>query len=155
MAIKDLYFTISEAAKKLNVSRQTIYRWIDDEKIPTEKVGGLILVEKKAIQEYVSKKIYESFSQMMDNYIHEYARKEFTYNDKDTIAGTKPENEYLVYIVNHKNGIREKVKIGGMDLTLSMGRKQEGPQIINMKFKDVIKTECRQTKKSSERSKKK
>ena len=46
MAIKDLYFTISEAAKELDVSRQTVYRWIADSKMTTEKIGGVILVDK-------------------------------------------------------------------------------------------------------------
>ena len=38
MAIKDVYFTMAEAAKELNVSRQTIYRWIADKKFPIEKM---------------------------------------------------------------------------------------------------------------------
>ena len=49
MALKDMYYTISEAARELGVSRQTIYRWIADGKVPTEKIGGVMLVEKAAI----------------------------------------------------------------------------------------------------------
>jgi len=54
MAIKDMYYTVSEAAKELDTSRQTIYRWIANNKIPIEKIGGVVLVEKKAVDEYAA-----------------------------------------------------------------------------------------------------
>ncbi len=53
MALKDTYFTISEAANELNISRQTLYRWIADSKIATEKIGGVILVKKDDVRAYV------------------------------------------------------------------------------------------------------
>lgn len=155
MAIKDMYYTIFEAAKELSVSRQTIYRWIADKKIPAEKIGGVILVEKKAVIDLEFKRFQESFSQMIASSTVKFARREFGYSDEDKIVVKESEDDYLIFIVTRKNGKREKIKIGGADITISVGRKQQAGIISDMKFKDVIRTECRQTKKSIERSKKK
>lgn len=57
MAIKDRYFTISESAKALGVTRQTISRWIKEGKIPSEKVGRETLIKKKDLLKYHSSKL--------------------------------------------------------------------------------------------------
>jgi excisionase family DNA binding protein len=149
MALKDTYFTISEAAKALNVSRQTIYRWIADKKIASEKVGGVILVEKKAIQESALKNFFESFSRMMDNYSVEYVRKKCGYKEEDKIVRGKSEKDYLVFLITTKNGNCEKVKVGGMDFTFSVGRNIKGIQVKDITFTDIVKTECEQVNNES------
>ncbi len=49
--LKDDYYTVSEAAKRLNVSRQTISRWLASGKLDSEKVGRERLIYKKRIWE--------------------------------------------------------------------------------------------------------
>ena len=39
MALKDKYLTISEAAKELGVTRQSISRWIKEGRVTAEKIG--------------------------------------------------------------------------------------------------------------------
>ena len=60
MAIKDQYFTISEAAKQLNVTRQTISRWVSRGKIPGEKVGRETLIKKEDLFKYQKEPIYDA-----------------------------------------------------------------------------------------------
>lgn len=60
MTLKDKYFTISEAAKEIGVTRQTISRWIADGKISAEKVGRETLIKKKDLQKYHRWKLSEA-----------------------------------------------------------------------------------------------
>jgi excisionase family DNA binding protein len=50
MAIKDSYYTVTEAAKKLGVSRQTISRWLASGKIVAESVGREKLIRKSQLK---------------------------------------------------------------------------------------------------------
>jgi excisionase family DNA binding protein len=65
MALKDEYFTVAQAAKKLGVTRQTVYRWIAEGKIPTEIIGREVLIKKDEVERYgqftnpIIKKFYE------------------------------------------------------------------------------------------------
>jgi excisionase family DNA binding protein len=43
---KILYCTVSEAAERLKVTRQTVYRWIDGGKIKSEKIGREIVIDR-------------------------------------------------------------------------------------------------------------
>lgn len=52
MALKDRYYTVSEAARELGVTRQTISRWTKEGKIPSEKVGRETLIKKKDLSKY-------------------------------------------------------------------------------------------------------
>ncbi len=146
MPLKDIYYSISEAAQALDVSRQTIYRWISDKKIQSEKIGGVVLIEKRAVTEYGAARVIESIYRSMDNYCIKYIKQEYGYGDEDQIEKTEVEDDYLVYLVTQTNGKREKIMIGGMDITLSIGREQESAQVTNIIFKDIIKTEARQSK---------
>jgi len=148
-----MYYTISEAAGELNVSRQTVYRWIADNKIPTEKIGGVILVEKKAIMNFGVKRFQESVLQTVFNSTDKYIRREFGYSEEDTIVAKEPESDYLVFIVTRKSGNREKIKIGGMDITLSTGREQPTATISDIKFKDFTRKNLRKIKENSKRKK--
>ena len=46
---KNFYF-LEEVAELLGVCRKTVYNWIKSGKIKTYKVGGTVLVEKKAVE---------------------------------------------------------------------------------------------------------
>jgi excisionase family DNA binding protein len=49
MALKDEYFTISQAAKELATTRQTVARWIESGNMPAEKVGREKLIPREFI----------------------------------------------------------------------------------------------------------
>ncbi len=52
MALKDNYVTITQAAKQLGVTRQTISRWLAKGKVPGEKIGRETLIKKKDLHKY-------------------------------------------------------------------------------------------------------
>jgi excisionase family DNA binding protein len=52
MTIKDSYFTITQAAKGMNVSRQTISNWISEGKIQAETIGREKLINKDQLYAY-------------------------------------------------------------------------------------------------------
>ena len=56
-ALKDAYFTISQAAEELHVSRQTISRWIARGKITAEKVGRVTLIKKEDLFQYEDRRL--------------------------------------------------------------------------------------------------
>ncbi len=49
MALQDKYVTINQAAWILNVTRQTISRWISEKKLPAEKVGRTVLIDRQEL----------------------------------------------------------------------------------------------------------
>lgn len=52
MALKDEYMTVSQAAKALGVTRQSVSRWIGEGKFTAEKVGRQKLIAKKDIDSF-------------------------------------------------------------------------------------------------------
>jgi len=140
MVIKDLYFTITEAAKELNVSRQTIYRWITDGKISTEKVGGIVFIEKNTIRDYARKKSYEAFSQMMDMQLEDTVRRKLGCNSEDKIKEIKADKNYVsTYIITHNNGTSEKVNIKDIEVIMGLN-KEEGLRVRDFVLKGVKRT---------------
>lgn len=79
MALRDKYFTISEAAKGLGVTRQTISRWINNEFVPAEKIGRETLIKKTDLQKYLLERYTEAakvsvmnlFKAIAENYYQE------------------------------------------------------------------------------------
>ena len=69
MAIKDKYLTISDAAKELGVTRQTISRWIRSGNVSAEKVGREMLIEKDELGRLYDEKMFEQFSEAMSRWI--------------------------------------------------------------------------------------
>lgn len=60
MALKDNYITITQAAKELNVTRQTISRWVAKGDVPAEKIGRETLINKKDLTKYRFRKLSET-----------------------------------------------------------------------------------------------
>ena len=52
MELKDEYLTVSQAAKELKVTRQTISRWIAKKYVPAERIGRVALIKKKDLDKY-------------------------------------------------------------------------------------------------------
>ena len=141
MALKDRYLTISEAAKELAVSRQTIYRWIADNKISAEKIGGLVLINKKAIQEYKRKMSTKSWVTWMDDFVMNSIRQKQGYTDMDKMERLPNEGKNVIYLVTREDGIREKVKIGSIQIILDLDVGQDVvPEKATVEMKDVIVT---------------
>jgi excisionase family DNA binding protein len=140
MALKNTYFTISEAAKELGVSRQTVYRWIEDEKIPKEKIGGVILVRKQAIRNFMRKKGRESFFQYMDSRLEGAIRKEFGFKSEDSLEEIKGGEDYEAYLVTHKDGSQEKVRFSGVEITMTSMKSEHKIKVeIKLKGAKIVK----------------
>jgi len=60
MALKDKYLTISQAATELNVTRQTISRWIAKKYVPAERIGRVALVKKEDLHKYHTWRLSEA-----------------------------------------------------------------------------------------------
>lgn len=110
MALKDSYFTISEAAKEIGVARQTISRWITEGKLNAEKVGREMLIEKNELyrheDERYGKLIYNLLVRLLTNYV----REEYNYAKEDTVELIKAGRAFI-FSVTRRDGTREKVTV--------------------------------------------
>ena len=155
MALKDKYFTVSEAAKELGVSRQTMYRLLTDAKIPTEKVGGVKLVTKKTIRKYKRKRESESFKKTMDAWAITEIKTKLGYTDKDNVERVDNEKEHMVFIATREDGSQEKVLVGGLKLTFQIkAQDEDGPELSDIHLEDISRTESKQPEHKKEGGKK-
>ena len=69
MGLRDKYITISEAAKEVGVTRQTISRWIRTEKVFAEKLGRETLIEKEELDRLFNEKMLEQFSEAIRRWL--------------------------------------------------------------------------------------
>jgi len=51
MSIKENFVTVQEAARIKGCSTQTILMWIRTGKLPAERLGGVYLIPRRALQE--------------------------------------------------------------------------------------------------------
>lgn len=49
IVIVDTFYTLTEAAARLGVERHTIWRWIKARKLPAQKAGGGVFIEKRIV----------------------------------------------------------------------------------------------------------
>jgi excisionase family DNA binding protein len=47
--VKRDYYTLGQAAQELELNPATLWRWIKDGKLPAERLGREVLIEKKAV----------------------------------------------------------------------------------------------------------
>ena len=67
MTLRDNYCTISEAAKELGVTRQTISRWIRQGKLSGEKIGREIIIRKSELRASQTQRIsYVAADKILD-----------------------------------------------------------------------------------------
>lgn len=133
MALKDTYYTISEAAKAVGVARQTVSHWINDGKISAEKVGRAMLIDKQKLHQYNNERLVEEKHRSTEGQLICFIREKYDYTDEDEImftgldfsdlfdkffvkGNTKEVEEkkyFLTYgfLVTLKNGTREKILI--------------------------------------------
>jgi excisionase family DNA binding protein len=113
MALKDKYFTVSEAAKIAGVTRQTISRWIAEGHLIPEKVGRHVLIEKKDFGHYLRRQnVYKMAVQIIDGLV-ERIRQEYKYTEKDKIGFLKLdfEKDIFHFSVNREDGTHETVSV--------------------------------------------
>jgi excisionase family DNA binding protein len=118
MALKDSYYTITQAARVLGVTRQTIARWIEEGKISAEKVGRETLIAKQEFDkpEFVSKKLRTSIFKQFAEQLIATIKTECGYEDEAdlTIQGYHPGDEdkgYFVLSVRRKDGTCQIVNV--------------------------------------------
>jgi excisionase family DNA binding protein len=75
MTLKNKYFTISEAARESEVTRQTISRWVREGKLPAEKIGRETLIKKvdlrkQQISLLAADEILKVITGIMNDYCH-------------------------------------------------------------------------------------
>jgi excisionase family DNA binding protein len=115
MSIKDEYYTLGEAANELDVTRQTLFRWIKAHKYKVEKIGRETLIERKVIDEQRAEKYFDQVSAIVswlldaDNY--KQIREQGNYTDEDKIEILNDEEQ--TFLVTKKDGSRDMVVVGG------------------------------------------
>jgi excisionase family DNA binding protein len=82
MALKDEYYTISQAAKMIGVARQTISRWIDEGKIPAEKIGREVLIAKNEVITYIKNHSLTQLSALSMDDLVKRIRERYGYSNE-------------------------------------------------------------------------
>ena len=115
MSLKDKYCTISEAAKELGVTRQTIYRWIKGGKITVERIGRETLIERAKLNILQQSEFHRFFGTAMIIALRQYIRNTYGYTEDDIIEKASG----LDFNVRRHDGSHEKIKVGGADIRIS------------------------------------
>jgi len=113
MAIKDKYFTITEAARVAGVTRQTISRWISEGHLLAEKVGRQALIDKKDFGQYLmNQNVYRMAAQIIDC-VAERIRQEYDYIEEDRVEFLKLDfkKDIFHFSITRKDDIREIVSV--------------------------------------------
>lgn len=141
MALKDKYITVSEAAKELGVTRQTISRWIAKKYVPVERVGRVALINKKDLQRYHNRRLSEAAA---DSIIALYlATAEDYVREKGNINVDKPTHAEF-FDEDNKDGII--YKLSDDDLTEVDNRVR--PILVEM-LKDLHQKTIKEMKKKT------
>ena len=137
MAIKDQFFTLSEAAKELRVTRQTVYRWIEEKKITTEKIAGVVLIEKNIVKQYKEQRERESFGQLIAGKMLDTIKKKYVKKDTALLKTLPMENGYVVIVIENTDGTMKKVSVGGADIKIHIGRNTNIPLVSSVTLTDI------------------
>ncbi len=50
--IAEHFYTLKQAAERLNVERHSVWRWIRDGKLVAQKVGGVVFIERATVERF-------------------------------------------------------------------------------------------------------
>lgn len=141
MALKDNYFTVTEAAERVGVTRQTVYRWIRQREFPIEQIGKEILIEKKPFQKYFFDKMREESASLIIDTIKIFTQAEYEYGwrDKFELIDVK-KNNIFQFRVTKKDGMEETVNVKAV---VEMDKKRKHPRIL-FSIKKVWKEESKE-----------
>jgi excisionase family DNA binding protein len=112
MALKDKYFTISEAAEYMDVTRQTIARWVAEGRLHAEKLGREVLIERDELYEYERHRLAEAIHRWATRAAMHYAQIKYGYSKDDKIElieTLKPAT--FVFSVIRQGGSIERVNV--------------------------------------------
>lgn len=111
MELKDKYYTISEAAQELGVTRQTISRWISEGRLVAETIGREKLIDKEQLDEFADIRISMLLARYVDRKLIAHIKKQYNYTKEDAIErfGAKPKRDAIGYSIIRKDGTLERV----------------------------------------------
>lgn len=85
MALKDDYSTISEAAKNLGVTRQTVSRWIASGELPAERIGRETLIKREELFAFSFDKLQERLMKIVPIRLMDHLRKDYNLEKGDKL----------------------------------------------------------------------
>lgn len=56
--------TVDDLSNALQVSRSTVYRWVQSDFVPHLKIGGTVRFDEKAVRRWLDKRSYAGKSKM-------------------------------------------------------------------------------------------
>ena len=59
ITVADHFYILREAAERIGVERHTVWRWIRDGKLQAQKVGGVVLIEKRTVEQLARQRVLE------------------------------------------------------------------------------------------------
>jgi len=137
MALKDEYYTISEAAEQVGVTRQTISRWINEGKLLAEKIGRETLIKIEQVNQLIDERLTVLIGKYVDRRLGTFLKEKYNYTKGDIIEplGTKRKPFAIGYSVRRKDGNREKVwiHIGKVEFS-------EDEPLLNLEIKKLTRT---------------
>jgi excisionase family DNA binding protein len=139
MRLQDNYYTVVQAAEELNVTRQTVYRWIKNGALKAEKIGRETLIEKAEVFHYKDSKVgdwlYEGFNISLKKNNYSPIREYLGYAEGDKINRIG-DPKTLVYMVTRENGKKEIVMIKSIHVSLD---RKTGHLMSEVDPKDIIR----------------
>jgi excisionase family DNA binding protein len=125
MALKDTYYTISQAAKELGVTRQSVSRWIREGKLHGERIGRETLIKKDEVEQYGVQRINSPNVKQFYEIIIDEVRKRRGYAEDDVLtpieirgASSKEHFGEVVLGVKRKGGKSEMVYVDVVEVVL-------------------------------------
>ncbi|MCX6006140.1 MAG: excisionase family DNA-binding protein [Chloroflexi bacterium] len=111
------YCTVSEAATRLKVTRQTIYRWIADGRIKTEKIGREMIIEKTEISNIIRNvwmaSVRDEIHRIVNDFFIEKVRLTSWEVEPDTTANnfgfTIKFEEPFIFMITWPDGKRQRL----------------------------------------------
>ena len=123
VTLKDKYFAISETARELNVTRQTISRWIKQGRLSAERIGRETLITKREVQRLQHERVHESLVVYLAGYFQQQP-------EYKKVVGLKPAKGNLRFSAVSSHGNREILQVP--IATIKMVKGESG--IYHLKF---------------------
>lgn len=135
MTLKDSYSTLSEAAKELGVTRQTVARWVSEDDIAAEKVGRETLIQKSEIERFKSDRLMTAETGKLVNLMVDYIRDKYKYPEFDKIDFFRfdPKNADFWFYVEKEGNVYTVVKVT-VGKPTSIAERTPARFMLGMKF---------------------
>jgi excisionase family DNA binding protein len=113
MSIKDEYLTVAETAKRLRITKQTVYRWIDSGQLTAEKIGKEMLIAKKTIIDRDEKLFFRSLGNIIMDRIGDRLQFERPIKEVEGwgVLKQNPDEPIYDYSISYTDGSVRKVTL--------------------------------------------